>query len=92
MQGFGSAVTYARRYGLMAMAGIAPEDDDGNAAAKAAPSKVGPNTLKDIAELVGQTNTDAEKLCKFFKVDNLMALTQEQGDRAVEMLKQKLED
>lgn len=39
MQGFGSAMTYARRYGLMAMAGIAPEDDDGNAAAKAAPNK-----------------------------------------------------
>ena len=38
MQGFGSAQTYARRYGLMTMAGIAPEDDDGNAAAKAAPS------------------------------------------------------
>ena len=37
MQGFGSAATYARRYGLMAMAGIAPEDDDGNAASKAAP-------------------------------------------------------
>jgi hypothetical protein len=37
MQGFGSAATYARRYGLMAMAGIAPEDDDGNAAAAAAP-------------------------------------------------------
>lgn len=35
MQGYGSAVTYARRYGLMSMAGIAPEDDDGNAAAKA---------------------------------------------------------
>ncbi len=39
MQGYGSAVTYARRYGLMCMAGIAPEDDDGNAAAKAAPAK-----------------------------------------------------
>ena len=38
MQGYGSAVTYARRYGLMGMAGIAPEDDDGNAAAKAAPA------------------------------------------------------
>jgi hypothetical protein len=37
MQGYGSAVTYARRYGLMCMAGIAPEDDDGNAAAAAAP-------------------------------------------------------
>ena len=34
MQGLGSAITYARRYGLMSMAGIAPEDDDGNAAAK----------------------------------------------------------
>jgi len=40
MQGFGSAVTYARRYGLMAMAGIAPEDDDGNAAAASAPKPV----------------------------------------------------
>lgn len=37
MQGYGSAVTYGRRYGLMAMAGIAPEDDDGNAASKAPP-------------------------------------------------------
>lgn len=39
MQGYGSAVTYARRYGLMTMAGIAPEDDDGNAAAKAPPKQ-----------------------------------------------------
>lgn len=31
-QGFGSALTYARRYSLMAMVGVAPEDDDGNAA------------------------------------------------------------
>lgn len=35
-QGEGSALTYARRYSLMALAGIAPEDDDGNAATKAA--------------------------------------------------------
>jgi hypothetical protein len=33
-QGYGSALTYARRYSLMAACGIAPEDDDGNAAAK----------------------------------------------------------
>lgn len=35
-QGFGSALTYARRYSLMTAFGVAPEDDDGNAAAKAA--------------------------------------------------------
>lgn len=31
-QSFGSGLTYARRYGLMALVGIAPEDDDGTAA------------------------------------------------------------
>lgn len=31
-QGMGSAIQYARRYGLMAMVGLAAEDDDGNAA------------------------------------------------------------
>ncbi len=33
-QGFASALTYARRNSLMATTGIAPEDDDGNAASK----------------------------------------------------------
>jgi hypothetical protein len=39
MQGLGSAITYARRYGLMTMAGIAPEDDDGEGAGKADPKR-----------------------------------------------------
>ena len=34
-QGYGSALTYARRYSIMSTCGIAPEDDDGNAAVKA---------------------------------------------------------
>jgi hypothetical protein len=34
-QGFGSALTYARRYALMTAFGVPAEDDDGNAAAKA---------------------------------------------------------
>jgi hypothetical protein len=39
MQGLGSAITYARRYGLMALSGVAPEDDDGNDAAKHAQNR-----------------------------------------------------
>jgi hypothetical protein len=39
-QGYGSALTYARRYSLMAAAGIAPEDDDGNAASRTLTPKV----------------------------------------------------
>lgn len=38
-QGYGSALTYARRYSLMAACGIAPEDDDGNAARRPEPKR-----------------------------------------------------
>lgn len=36
-QAAGSAITYARRYGLQAIVGIAPEDDDGNEASHGGP-------------------------------------------------------
>ena len=38
-QAFVSALTYARRYSLMTSCGIAPEDDDGNAASKTTPAR-----------------------------------------------------
>ena len=58
-QGYGSALTYARRYSLMAAAGIAPEDDDGNAASKTPASKmsatktdlVPPNRMAVVADV-----------------------------------------
>ncbi|SIT74633.1 ERF family protein [Pontibaca methylaminivorans] len=37
MQGMKSATTYAKRIGLESLSGVAPEDDDGNEAAKAPP-------------------------------------------------------
>lgn len=36
-QGYGSALTYARRYGLSALCGLGTDDDDGEAAAKSKP-------------------------------------------------------
>jgi hypothetical protein len=55
-QGYGSALTYARRYSLMAAAGIAPEDDDGNAASKVKVSAtktdlVPPNRMAIVADV-----------------------------------------
>ena len=42
-QGVGSAITYGRRYALLSLAGVAPEDDDGNAAsASTAPARQQP--------------------------------------------------
>lgn len=61
-QGYGSALTYARRYSLMAACGIAPEDDDGNAASKAPPKKEKvidtSKAEKELVEVVKQ-GTDA---------------------------------
>lgn len=39
-QGYGSALTYARRYSVMAACGISGEDDDGNAASRKQPIDV----------------------------------------------------
>ena len=39
MQALGSAITYARRYGLCSMVGITPEDDDGNSLVQDDPPK-----------------------------------------------------
>ncbi len=46
-QGYGSALTYARRYSLMAACGIAPEDDDGNAGAKGVQDQRKPKAKDD---------------------------------------------
>jgi len=52
-QGIGSAITYARRYDLMAMVGIAPEDDDAELAmerSKAPPARQPAPTPKPPAK------------------------------------------
>jgi hypothetical protein len=54
-QGYGSALTYARRYSITTMLGIAPEDDDGNAASKpvtyAAPRRPTARTTDEIESM-----------------------------------------
>lgn len=50
-QGYGSALTYARRYSLLAACGIAAEDDDGNAASKpkASVQAIKPASAKSVS-------------------------------------------
>lgn len=62
MQGYGSAVTYARRYGLMAMAGIAPDDDDENAAVIAAPAEPRKPIAKPVEKIEGPKADPADAL------------------------------
>lgn len=99
-QGFGSAQTYARRYGLLSAFGLATEDDDGNAAsqtpAKPRQQAKPADVLSDaqwgiISDLIGQTNTDAKAFCTAFKIKSVKELPSDQFDRARAMLNKKLQ-
>lgn len=57
-QGFGSALTYARRYGIATMVGLAQEDDDAEAAMKASKPKAKPKP-KAKADEVGKPAREA---------------------------------
>lgn len=76
-QGVGSAITYGRRYGLASMVGIAPEDDDGNAAsnrpslpmeqAQPAPPKQKPDGYDDwLTDMAGAADEGWPKLSAAF--------------------------
>lgn len=82
-QGIGSALTYARRYALAAIAGVVTEDDDGNAAsrpveaqAKQEATKQDPKKLK-IKKLIDQI--DKPKTADGY-ADNIVKLTQLEPD------------
>jgi hypothetical protein len=63
-QGYGSALTYARRYSLMAAAGIAPEDDDGNSASRRQEVKT-PDITDHLLAIEGSGSS--EELAKIYK-------------------------
>ena len=91
-QGFGSGLTYARRYGLMTAFGLAPEDDDGNLAS-VVPSQRD-LLIKEVVNLGSQctkngyTTDDVKKA--LLNVPSA-SLTEEQAKNAIEALKKLLE-
>lgn len=94
MQQLGSAITYARRYGLVAIFGLEQEDDDGNNASgynnknhsqnnnsnssNAPKEYINEHQAKELATLYKNKNRDIQEVLKFFKVDGLLKLTVKQ--------------
>lgn len=79
-QGYGSALTYARRYSLMAACGIAPEDDDGQAASKKSKPTIDNARLTKAIEQIKAGNYTTDKLRRDFD------LTEEQENILVSNL------
>lgn len=91
--GYGSAQSYARRYGLQLAFGLATEDDDGNAAAAAPPKaarRISDADWAIIVQLVESTKTDTQALCEAYKVGSLKELTVEQFNDAKGILEKRL--
>lgn len=71
-QGFGSALSYAKRYSLQSALGIASADDDGEAAVKTPPKQVIPVLIDmdyAVDEMAAQPDLEALKTCfaKWYK-------------------------
>jgi hypothetical protein len=85
--GFGSALSYGRRYLKLLIFDVATTDDDGRAAGNGRPiSKEQFETLNGLADAVG---ADKPKLCQYMKIDALNELPAFSYDNAVSILTQK---
>ena len=89
MQGLGSAQTYARRYGLMGLAGIAPADDDGNGSIdknfKPA-AKINGEQFLELRKLLETSGVDEAKILKAYGSSSLQEFDVNQFDSAVKRL------
>lgn len=95
-QGYGSAVTYARRYALAAVVGVCPEDDDGNAASRPAgrndpvnADRITERQEGDLRALAEEVGADLPKFEKYLGVRSLADLPAERYQDAVRGLEAK---
>jgi len=100
-QGFGSALTYARRYSLSATVGLATEDDDGNAAtssvtpsktSQTAQAKITKEQAQTISELADEAGADKIAFCGWLNVKSIADLPASQYDRAIAAIEKKLKE
>ena len=94
-QGYGSAITYARRYALMSMAGIPTADDDAESSVmrgerdELLPQYVTAEQTKIILDLIANTGTDQIKFCAAFTCESVSALPSSRFETAVKRLEAK---
>jgi hypothetical protein len=97
-QAIGSTITYLRRYSALGFAGIAPDDDDGNAAS--AKNGNGNERLSGVItdeqelqlrDMIESVCADEGKMRSFFKVGKLSDLPAAEYMNAMRMLQQKAE-
>ena len=91
-QAFGSGQTYARRYGLCGMVGIAPEDDDGQSLTQDKPKTITyipPQQLQNLMGLADELSVNLEGFCARLGVKSLSEIPSNQYQEAVDLMETK---
>lgn len=91
-QAFGSGQTYARRYGLCGMVGIAPEDDDGESLTQDKPKAITyipPQQLQNLMGLADELSVNLEGFCARLGVKSLSEIPSNQYQDAVDLMETK---
>lgn len=84
MQGLGSAITYARRYSLVAMLGLEADDDDGNGTQKPTEqSKITKEQIAEIEQLITKTNSDRDAFMAYFKAPSMSEIPYDKAKQAL---------
>ncbi|WP_375663852.1 MULTISPECIES: ERF family protein [unclassified Bartonella] len=94
IQSLGSTLTYARRYLLGMLLNLASKEDDTDGQMQAKEDdtnnqKVSSKQIKQIEELIEQTESDKNKLLSYAKVEKLTDMSCETADDVLKILESK---
>lgn len=89
VQAHASSVTYGRRYTALALLGIAPEDEDDDGKAAAAPETISDEQVAQLRSLIVETNSDIAKFCAMGGVQTLEEIKAADFNGALKLLQQK---
>lgn len=94
-QGYGSALSYARRYALQTCFGLPTEDDDGHAAVNsvqrpAAQQIITQEQFAVLQDLIDRTGVDVASMAAHYKVDAISKLPASKFQAAKNALEGKL--
>lgn len=90
IQAVGSAISYGKRYTASALLNITSRDEpDDNGYSVGLGAKINEKQAEQLREMIDETDSDAEKFCKYYRINALPDLPAAKFEDALKALKSK---